>query len=129
MLRSTFPITRYFCSAATLNWNKGTDVIAKRLFQLYTQDVDDGPRTDPRGMRVFQLKKKLEGIPEFKDDLSKVSEFHPEIVKAWQKYYNDFMNGNVKLPGRDPAGPLTFHHECDKENVRLLYDKHGRVDH
>ena len=99
------------------------------MFEVYTQGVNEGPRTDPRGMRPFELKKKLKGIPEFSDDLSRVQEFHPAIIEIWQRYYNEFMNGNVKLPGRDPAGPLTFHKEADTENVRLMYDKHGRVDH
>jgi hypothetical protein len=114
---------------STLDWTSGIESIAGRLFQVHTVNIPDGPRVDPRGMRPFELKRLLQSIPEFQGDLSKVKEFHPLIVEAWQMMYNDFMNGNVKLPGRDPAGPLTFHHNADKDNVRVMYDKHGRVEH
>ncbi len=103
--------------------------MATRLFEVYTAGVSEGPRVDPRGMRPFELKKLLQGLPEFKGDISRVKDFHPEIVQHWQGFYTNFMNGNVKLPGRDPAGPLTFHHDADRVNVRVMYDKHGRVEH
>jgi hypothetical protein len=120
---------RFFSKQSGLDWNSGTQPIAARLFEVYTAGVDEGPRVDPRGMKLFVLRKLLQGLPEFSGDLSQVKEYHPKIVEDWQKLYNSFMNGNVKLPGRDPAGPLTFIHDADKENVRDLYDKHGRVQH
>lgn len=120
---------RNFCSSAKFDWSIGDKAIAEKLFRVYTVDSDEGPRCDPRGMRPFELKKKLSGIKEFSGDLSEVNQHHPDIIKIWQSLYNEFMNGNIKLPGRDPAGPLTFHHDADKENVRMLYDKHGRVEH
>lgn len=129
MLRRFGVGVRLFSAASKLDWTSGTRPIAKRLFEVYTAGVDDGPRVDPRGMRPFELKKLLQGLPEFDGDLSKLKDHHPDIVNAWQAMYNSFMNGNVKLPGRDPAGPLTFIHDSDKENVRDLYDKHGRVEH
>jgi len=122
-------IARLFSSSSPFDWTKGADALAQRLFEVYTVDVDDGPRVDPRGMRTFELKKKLQALEGFTGDLDRVKEFHPSIVEAWQRLYSEFMNGNVKLPGRDPAGPLTFHHEADKENVRIVYDKNGRVNH
>ena len=120
---------RQFCSKRKLDWNSGNKAIAEELFKVYTVDIDDGPRCDPRGMRPFELKKKLSALESFSGDLSRINDYHPDIIKIWQSLYNEFMNGNIKLPGRDPAGPLTFHHESDKENVRMLYDKHGRVEH
>jgi len=120
---------RRFCSKGTFDWSSGNKAIAEELFNVYTVEIDEGPRCDPRGMRPFELKKKLAALKSFSGDLSKTNEYHPDIIKIWQSLYDDFMNGNVKLPGRDPAGPLTFHHEADKENVRMLYDKHGRVEH
>lgn len=121
--------SRLFCSARKLDWTSGNRAIAEELFRVYTVDIDDGPRCDPRGMRPFELKKKLSEIKEFSGDLTQTHQYHPDIITIWQSLYNEFMNGNVKLPGRDPAGPLTFHHDADKENVRMLYDKHGRVEH
>jgi Fe-S-cluster formation regulator IscX/YfhJ len=121
--------TRLFCSGKTLGWSSGIPKIAEKLFQKYTVEVDEGPRCDPRGMRPFELKKKLKGLDNFEGDLQEISKYHVELVAEWQKLYDSFMNGNVKLPGRDPAGPLTFHHDADKSNVRMLYDKHGRVEH
>jgi len=120
---------RRFCSKPKLDWTTGTKAIAEELFRTYTVEIDEGPRCDPRGMRPFELKKKLSALKSFSGDLSKTNEYHPDIIKIWQSLYNDFMNGNIRLPGRDPAGPLTFHHDADKENVRMLYDKHGRVEH
>ena len=116
-------------STDKVDWSLGSTVIASRLFQVYTAGVTEGPRVDPRGMRPFELKKLLGQLPDFHGDLGKTKDYHPEIVERWQKLYNEFMNGNVKLPGRDPAGPLTFHHDADKDNVRVMYDKHGRVQH
>ena len=127
--RCSAGVRRYFCTKPTLDWSQGHEPVAKRLFELHTVEIDYGPRTDPRGMRLFELKKKLSAIPEFKGDLARAGEYHTPIVQRWQQMYNEFMNGNVKLPGRDPAGPLTFHHECDKENVSIVYDQHGRVQH
>ena len=130
MLRGRLIGSRLFSkSSGTLDWSRGVDSVATRLFQVYTAGVSEGPRVDPRGMRPFELKKLLGGLPDFVGDLSKTKDYHPEIVDRWQKLYNSFMNGNVKLPGRDPAGPLTFHHDADKDNVRVMYDKHGRVEH
>ena len=120
---------RFFSKQAGLDWTHGTQPIAKRLFEVYTVAVEEGPRVDPRGMKPFELRKLLQSMPEFTGDSTKVKEYHPQIVSEWQKLYNSFMNGNVKLPGRDPAGPLTFIHDSDKENIRDLYDKHGRVEH
>ncbi len=123
-------VPRFFSGEAKrLDWGSGNGSIASRLFEVYTANVSEGPRIDPRGMRPFELRKLLQGLPEFTGDLSKIKEYHPAIIENWQKLYNSFMNGNVKLPGRDPAGPLTFIHDCDKENVRDMYDKHGRVEH
>lgn len=122
-------LSRTFSSLKTLDWNSGLDAITEKLFQIHTVAVPEGPRVDPRGMRVFELKKLIRGIPEFRGDLDLVKDHHPLIIEKWQQLYNNFMNGNVKLPGRDPAGPLTFHHDADKVNVRVMYDKHGRVEH
>lgn len=122
-------LVRTFCSQGRFDWTTESEKIAKRLFEVYTVGVDEGPRTDPRGMRAYELKKKLSDLKDFTGDLSRVNEFHQQITIAWQRLYNDFMNSSVKLPGRDPAGPLTFHHEADKENVRIVYDKNGRVNH
>ena len=128
--RSALPIiSRGFSAKPKLDWSSGNRAIAEELFRVYTVDIDEGPRCDPRGMRPFELKKKLGALKSFSGELSKTNEYHPDIIKIWQSLYDDFMNGNVKLPGRDPAGPLTFHHDADKENVRMLYDKHGRVEH
>jgi len=127
--RAIFLNSRLFGTSSKLTWASGVPTIAESLFQKYTVDVDEGPRCDPRGMRPFELKKKLRGLGNFDDELSDVLKYHPDILMAWQKLYDSFMNGNVKLPGRDPAGPLTFHHDADKTNVRILYDKHGRVEH
>lgn len=131
LVRSNFQIIRKaFCSSSSVfNWNSGSEAIARKLWQKYTVDIDEGPRCDPRGMRPFELKKRLSGLEDFKGELSETNKYHPDIILAWQKMYDEFMNGNVKLPGRDPAGPLTFHKPSDKECVRLTYDKHGRVDH
>jgi Fe-S-cluster formation regulator IscX/YfhJ len=122
-------LVRKFCTRTKIDWTNGSEKIAQALFEVYTVEVEDGPRVDPRGMRSFELKKKLEGLKHFNGDLNRANEFHAEIVSRWQRLYSEFINGTVKLPGRDPAGPLTFHHEADKENVRIVYDKHGRVDH
>jgi hypothetical protein len=122
-------LRRHFSSKAVLDWASGTEAIAKRLFQVHTVEVDDGPRADPRGMRPFELKKKLTAISDFKGDLSETNKYHPGIIESWKKLYDKYMNGDIKLPGRDPAGPLTFHHEADPDNVKIVYDKHGRVQH
>lgn len=119
---------RQFCTKV-FDWTRGADSIARKLFEVHTLAIDEGPRCDPRGMRPFELKKRLSVIPEFTGSLADVNLYHADIIKAWQVYYDDFMNGNVKLPGRDPAGPLTFHKINDAENVTMVYDKHGRVVH
>jgi hypothetical protein len=130
MIRARLIGCRLFSKTnGAFDWSNGTEAVATRLFEVYTASVSEGPRVDPRGMRPFELKKLLSGLPDFTGDLSKVKDLHPEIVERWQKLYSSFMNGNVKLPGRDPAGPLTFHHDADKVNVRVMYDKHGRVEH
>ncbi len=112
-----------------MDWTAGPQAIAQRLCKTYTLDIDEGPRCDPRGMRASELKKKLANLGDFSGDLSDVSKYQSAIIAEWQRMYDSYMNGNIKLPGRDPAGPFTFHKPSDKEGVRLTYDKHGRVEH
>ena len=80
-------------------------------------------------MRPYELKKRLAAIPEFSGDMGDVHKYHEEVLRAWQAHYAAFMNCSVKLPGRDPTGPLTFHKINDNENVKIVYDKNGRVVH
>jgi hypothetical protein len=120
---------RKFCSRISFDWAIGSKAIASKLFQAYTVEPEDSIKVDPRGMRVFELKKRLNQLPGFTGGIDKTADHHEEIVRTWQSLYNVYMNGNVKLPGRDPAGPLTFHHDADPDNVKIVYDKHGRVQH
>lgn len=76
-------------------------------------------------MRITQLKRYLTSI-DFGDDLSKTEEHHLAIIQVWQKLYDDMVNGNVKLPGHEKAGPLTFAKQNDKDCIQDLHDKHGR---
>jgi hypothetical protein len=76
-------------------------------------------------MRTTQLKRYLSTIG-FDDDLGQTEQHRLDIIKDWQQLYDDMVNGNVKLPGAEKAGPLTFAKQNDKDCVPDLHDKHGR---
>ncbi len=123
-------LTRLFCSPKSLNWLSGTDAIAQSLFETHTTGVPDGVRAcDPRGMKTSELKRRLGSVSSFNDDMTKASKFSDVVISRWQYLYNDWVNRGAKLPGKEKAGPLTFHKESDAGNVRDLYDKNGRVQH
>ena len=103
--------------------------LASRLFKsLCTQLPPGAMAVDPRGMKFSQLKRHLRTI-KYSDDLPALEPHHANIVAEWQTLYDEMVNDSIALPGREKAGPLTFHKVNDAENVRDLYDKHGRVQH
>jgi Fe-S-cluster formation regulator IscX/YfhJ len=119
---------RSFASEMTnkLKWSAGTTVIAQELFKTLCTNLEPGePAIDPRGMRTSQLRRYLSQI-EFDDDLTKTAEYQNDIISEWQRLYDGMVNGNIKLPGAEKAGPLTFAKVNDKECVSDLHDKHGR---
>ena len=117
---------RWFCSAPKLKWVAGSGAIAEVLFKKLCTNLDYGvPAVDPRGMRVTQLKRHLVHVG-FDDDLARVPEYHSDIIQAWQRLYDDMLNCNIRLPGAEKAGPLTFAKVNDKDCVEDLHDKDGR---
>ena len=112
--------------SSKLNWSSGPGAIAEALFTKLCTNLEQGvPAVDPRGMRITQLKRNLTSI-EFHDDLTKTERYHQEILQEWQKLYDNMVNGNIRLPGAEKAGPLTFAKQNDKDCVPDLHDKHGR---
>ena len=119
-------LRRFFSLNSKLNWTSGTPAIAEALFTKLCTNLDHGvPAVDPRGMRITQLKRNLSSI-DFDDDLTKTERYHQAIIEEWQKLYDGMLNGNIRLPGAEKAGPLTFAKQNDKDCVPDLHDKHGR---
>ena len=114
-------------SHPNLSWGIGEDKVAVCLFNKFSTNLEIGDiPVDPRGMKLPQFKKLLSGIGFASTELSQAQAFMPKVLEFWQKYYDDMVNGDISLPGREKAGPLTFAKQNDKERVDDLYDKHGR---
>ena len=117
---------RLFSSQSPLSWSDGSETIAQRLFEKFSTnlDINEVP-VDPRGMKSPQMKRHLKEIG-FQGPLTEVDTKLYELTSHWQRLYDDMVNGNIALPGREKAGPLTFAKVNDKECVKDLHDKDGR---
>ena len=122
-----FKNLRYFASGKTkLTWEVGSRAIAQALFNKLCTNLDFGVvAVDPRGMRLTQLKRNLNMIG-FEGDLAQTEKYHLDVISEWQNLYNDMVNGNVKLPGYEKAGPLTFAKVNDVDCNKDQHDKDGR---
>ncbi|EER12766.1 hypothetical protein Pmar_PMAR018018 [Perkinsus marinus ATCC 50983] len=130
---------RQFCtnSVPRLTFASGSAVLAKALFDKYT-DVDMMLTTplDPRGMRASELKRRLKNLPGFEvascfqDDLAKTEAYRAAILSEWQLLTDNKHDSDFHMPGKEKAGPLTFHREADPVNKdgKDFYDTHGRID-
>lgn len=113
----------HLCRELSLSSHKRE--IAEKLFAA---SFTDSVPLDPRGMSNSKLKQELRRIGVV-DSFETLHQHAPEILSHWRNLYQNHNSKPVKLPGAEKAGPLTFIHEKDSENVRDLYDQHGRVNH
>mmetsp|Transcript_4067 Transcript_4067/g.3346 ORF Transcript_4067/g.3346 Transcript_4067/m.3346 type:complete len:113 (-) Transcript_4067:49-387(-) len=105
--------------------------LAKALFDKYTNvDIMIATPLDPRGMRTSELKKRLRNLPGFEDDLTFTDTYRQDILSEWQQLTDNKHDTDFHMPGKEKAGPLTFHREADPVNKdgKDLYDSHGRID-
>ena len=109
-----------------LSWSSPIPEVSEALFHRFSANVEpfEFP-VDPRGMQLAQMKRYLISLG-FKGDLSKTAENLPLLISHWQKLYDAMVNGNIKLPGNEKAGPLTFSKQNDPEGQKDLHDKDGR---
>jgi hypothetical protein len=101
--------------------------IAELLNSKYSVNIEP-PQIpiDPRGMKYSKLKQLLRKA-DYKEPVPE--ELHEPIIKEWQNLFDNKIFTNIKLPGHEKAGPMTFKKVNDEQSIPVMYDKHGRVEH